>query len=265
MANQTSIAGVGPTTTLPAIRKIRMASLKRALRKGFDDFRAKPSHVIFLCVIYPLVGLILSRVVLGYQATLPLLFPLVAGFALLGPLAALGLYELSRRRERGLECSWRDAFNVVRSTAIGAIGALSAVLLVLFFAWLRVALGIYQLTFGNVAPESLGAFVEQVFTTQQGWTLILAGCAAGFIFAVVALTISVVSFPLLLDRGGGAIGAVQTSIRAVLANPIPLAAWGLIVAVALVLGSLPFLAGLAIVLPILGHATWHLYRELVER
>ena len=107
-------------------------------------------------------------------------------------------------------------------------------------------------------------FIHDVLTTSHGWALIIAGNVIGFIFAAVVLSISVVSFPLLLDRDVGAAVAVQTSIRAVLANPLTMALWGLIVALALVIGSIPLFVGLAIVMPVLGHATWHLYRRVVE-
>ncbi len=105
--------------------------------------------------------------------------------------------------------------------------------------------------------------LERVLTTPQGWWLIVVGCGVGFLFALVALCISVVSFPLMLDRHAGAGDAMVTSLRAVARNPVPMAAWGLIVAVLLVLGSLPLFLGLAVVIPLLGHATWHLYRKVI--
>jgi uncharacterized membrane protein len=246
----------------PHIRKIGVADLKDALIKGLGDFRAMPTHSVFLIVIYPVVGLVLLRATFGYDM-LPVVFPLIAGFALLGPLAATGLYELSRRREQGLSGSW-DALNAFRLSNIGAIAILGAALMSIFLAWLGAAMAIYEATFGGMAPASFDEFVRRVFTTPSGWRLIIVGCGAGFLFAVTAFTISVVSFPMLVDRDVGAPSAVLTSIRAVLANPVTMALWGLFVAIALLIGSLPFLLGLAVVLPVLGHATWHLYRKLVE-
>jgi uncharacterized membrane protein len=137
-------------------------------------------------------------------------------------------------------------------------------LVILFVAWLAVAQALYQSLFGYGAPQSVAQFVNQIFTTQEGWTLIIAGNAIGFLFAVAAFSISVVSFPLLLDHDVGAVVAVHTSIKAVLLNPIVMAAWALFIAVALVIGALPFFVGLAVVMPILGHASWHLYRKVVE-
>jgi uncharacterized membrane protein len=254
---------VGANLADPVIRRIALSDLVDALAKGWDDFSAVPSHAIFLCLIYPIIGIWLAGLTLG-AALVPLLFPLAAGFALLGPFAALGLYELSRRRELGLDVSAVDAFDVLLSPSIGAIVALGVLLMVIFLVWVATAHAIYVANFGYAAPASVGQFVHDVLTTRAGWNLILVGNFVGFLFAVVVLTISVVSFPLLLDRDAGAAVAVMTSIRAVLANPVTMALWGLIVAALLLLGSLPFFIGLAVVLPVLGHATWHLYRKVVE-
>ena len=254
-----------PTQDIAAaaiIRTIGLSDLHQALRLGWEDFKAVPTHAILLCVIYPVLGLALARAVLGYSV-LPLLFPLAAGFALLGPFAALGLYELSRRRERGEVASAWDALDVLRSPSFGAMLGLGALLLALFVTWVATAQAIYVAAFGYGAAAEIPDFARRVLTTPQGWWLIVVGCGVGFLFAVVALCISVVSFPLMLDRHAGAGEAMVTSIRAVARNPIPIAAWGLIVAVLLVLGSLPFFLGLAVVIPLLGHATWHLYRKVI--
>lgn len=262
MAHSHLIAGAAGSAAVPAIRKIGLVDLKDALSRGVDDFLAMPTHAIFLCVIYPLIGLIAARLAFGYSV-LPLLYPLATGFALVGPLAAIGLYELSRRREQGLAVSAADAFNVLRSSSIGAIVALGLLLVVIFALWMGTANAIYIDNFGYKPPASAAAFIHDVLTTEAGWNLIVVGNAVGLIFAVVALTLSAVSFPMLLDRDIGAAGALLTSIRAVIANPLVMAVWGLIVAALLLIGSLPFFIGLTVVLPILGHATWHLYRKLI--
>jgi uncharacterized membrane protein len=232
------------------------------LARGVEDFGAYRTDVIFICIIYPLAGLILARLAAGYDM-LPLVFPLASGFALIGPVAAVGLYEMSRRREQGADITWADAFGVVKAPAFGAILVLGLVLLAIFLLWLAAAWVIYQVTLGPEPPASVGSFMRDVFTTGAGWTLIIVGNAVGFLFAVLVLTISVVSFPLLLDRDVGLYTAVATSILAVVTNPVPMAAWGLIVAGGLVLGSLPALLGLIFIMPVLGHATWHLYRRVV--
>jgi uncharacterized membrane protein len=247
----------------PRVRKIGLADIADALRRGIDDFLAIPTHAIFLCLIYPVAGLFLARLAFGYDL-LPLLYPLAAGFALIGPFAAIGLYELSRRREQGLDPSWSDAFEVVRSPSFGAIAALGVLLLLIFFIWLAVAQAIYVATFGYQPAASMPEFLRNVLTTPEGWMLIVAGNGIGFLFALAVLTISVVSFPLLLDRDAGAADAMLTSMRVVRTNPLAMAAWGLIVALVLALGMLPFFLGLAVAIPVLGHSTWHLYRKAVE-
>src|SRR5262249_18019949 len=138
-------------------------------------------------------------------------------------------------------------------------------LMAIYFGWLFSAQAIYHRYFGSVVPASVADFAHQVLTTPAGWALIIVGCGVGFLFAAVVFTLSVVSFPLLLDRDVGIIPAVVTSVRVVKANPIVMAAWAFIVAVALLIGSLPFFVGLAVVLPVLGHSTWHLYRKVVAR
>jgi uncharacterized membrane protein len=245
------------------VRKIGFADLKDALARGIDDFVAMPSHAFFLCLIYPFFGLLLGRLAFGY-AVLPLLYPAAAGFALIGPFAAIGLYELSRRREAGLVVRWFNAFEVVRSQAFGGIVMLGILLLVIFALWIVVAQAIFTAYFGEAPAASLPQFAHLIVDTPEGHSLILIGNAVGFLFGVLVLTISVVSFPLLLDRHVGVIEAVWTSVRAVRTNPVAMAAWGLIVAALLAAGSLPFFFALAIVVPVLGHATWHLYRKVVE-
>ena len=249
---------------VPAVARIGVADLGQVLVSGLRDFAAFRSDVIFLCVLYPVAGLILVRLAFGSQM-LPLLFPLASGFALVGPFAAVGLYEMSRRREAGAETSWRDAFSVIRSPSFPAIVLLGLLLMAIFLFWLAAALKIYAWTLGPASPASLAAFFHDVFATVAGWTLIGAGVGVGFLFALLVLTISVVSFPLLLDREAGLDMAILTSVRAVVTNPGPMALWGLIVAAGLVIGSLPCLLGLIIVMPVLGHATWHLYRRVVPR
>jgi uncharacterized membrane protein len=249
---------------LSSVRRIEVADLADVLASGLRDFGAYRTDVIFLCIIYPLAGLILAALAFGYDL-LPMLFPLASGFALLGPVAAVGLYEMSRRREQGVEITWADAFGVVAAPAFGAILVLGLILLAIFLLWLAAAYAIWLMTLGPQPPASIGAFMDQVLTTRAGWTMIVVGLGVGFLFALTVLAISVVSFPLLLDRDVGLRTAVATSVRAVLANPVPMAAWGLIVAGGLVLGSIPVLLGLIIVMPVLGHATWHLYRKVIPR
>jgi uncharacterized membrane protein len=248
----------------PVLRKLAPRDCFAALAEGFDDFRAMPSHVAFLGAIYALGGVALASMG-SFASALELVFPFAAGFALVGPFLAVGLYEMSRRREMGRAVDWRGAFAVLRSPALPAIAALGLSLFVIFAWWIVAAEAIYVWLYGPEAPASAAAFFGDVLTTGRGWTLIVVGDLVGFAFAATALCLSVVSFPLLLDRDVGLVVAASTSLRLARDNPQAVALWGAIVAALLVVGSLPLFVGLAVVLPILGHATWRLYRRAVVR
>jgi uncharacterized membrane protein len=246
----------------PAVRRITTADIWLSLRQGFADFQAYRSDVIFLCATYALVGLVMARIAFG-SALLPLLFPMASGFAIVGPLAAVGLYEMSRKREQGADVGWANAFDVLKAPAIAGIAAMGAILIAVFLAWLAVAWIIFESTLGPVLPASPQAFLHDVFLTGPGQVMIVAGMGVGFLFALLAMMLSVVSFPLLVDRDVGLDTAIKTSFRAVLANPGPMALWGLVVAAVLLAGMLVVFVGLVVAVPVLGHATWHLYRKLV--
>jgi uncharacterized membrane protein len=254
----------GHDAATPTVRRIGTADLREALRQGFADFGAYRTDVVFLCLLYPVVGLVLSRMIWGF-GLMPLVFPLVSGFALIAPFFAVGLYEMSRRREHGIDKGWSDAFGVMRSPALGGIMTLGLVLFAIFAIWLIVAHFIWLATLGPEAPTSVESFIHDVLTTPAGWTMAIVGVGVGFLFALLVLTVSVVSFPLLLDRDIGVGTAISTSYDVVRANPGPMALWGLIIAAGLVIGAIPLLMGLAIVFPVLGHATWHLYRKVLPR
>ncbi|MCJ2034313.1 DUF2189 domain-containing protein [Methylobacterium sp. J-068] len=246
----------------PVVNAIDARDLSFALRRGWDDFQAMPTHALFIGLIYPLIGLVLATVAFG-TAVLPLVFPLAAGFALIGPFAAVGLYELSRRRERGLPADWAAAFSSLNRTAAGALAGIGLLLTLIFACWLVAAQGIYWGLYGDAAPDSLLGFARDVLTTPRGWALIAIGNLVGFAFSLAVLAISVVSVPMLVDRRIDTLTAIETSLAAFRRNPLTLTAWGFVVAGLLVLGSLPLFVGLAVVMPILGHATWHLYRRIV--
>lgn len=260
-----SIRGAHPgdPAYAPAVRHIGVSDLRDALKRGLEDFGACRTDVIFLVILYPIIGLILGHLAFQ-QELIRLIFPLASGFALLGPIAAVGLYSMSRQRELGGTANWGDAFGMIRAPSFGAIFTLGLILLAVFLLWLGAAEIIYWTTLGAAHPASIEDFLRAVFTTEAGWTMIGIGVGVGFLFALAVLAISVVSFPLLLDRDVGVGTAIRTSFRAVSQNPGPMAAWGLIVAAGLVLGSIPLFLGLIVVMPVLGHATWHLYRKVVE-
>lgn len=246
----------------PATRRLTTDDLRVALRKGWDDLAAMRSDVLFACMLYPAMGAVLLG--LATQGNLThLLFPVLSGFALVGPVAALGLYELSRRREAGAEVSWGAMFDVLRNPRFPRILMLSLFNGVLFMAWLLLADAIHAATLGSERVLSIGALLTEAVSTPEGWVMIIVGTAAGFVLAAAVLAVSAISFPLLLDRNVTLPVAVMTSVQVARENPVVIATWGVIVAGGLVLGIVPLLLGLVVVLPVLGHATWHLYRRAV--
>jgi len=262
VSESVSQIGSDETRQMPMVQTLTLQDLRACLRMGYHDFLETRADAIFIALVYPIAGLLMFGLALNMDMV-PLLAPLVAGFALIGPVAAVGLYEISRKREQDGDVHWLDAFGVFRSPSFGAILALGFYLVMLFLVWLMVAQGIYVQTLGPEPPATLKAFVAEVFTTGAGWVMIVLGTAVGFVFALCALAVSVVSFPLLLDRKVGIPVAVVTSVRVLRQNPGVILTWGFIVAALLVLGALPLLLGLIVVIPVLGHATWHLYRRAV--
>jgi uncharacterized membrane protein len=253
----------GDALAHPKVKQIGIEDIGIALRRGAKDFAALRTDVMFIVILYPIIGLCLSAVALQ-RDLLPLLFPLMSGFILLGPVAAVGLYEMSRRREKGEPTDLRTAISVVGSPAIGAVLTISLGLILVFVAWMLTAYLIFVLTLGPEAPTSVTSFLRDVFTTGAGWAMLIIGCAVGFVFAAATLALTIVSIPLLVHRHVGVRVALATSLELTRKNPVTVAAWGLVVATLLMVGMIPFFVGLMLVFPILGHATWHLYRRAIE-
>lgn len=253
----------GEAVEPPVLKELSTDDIRAALRAGWQDFLESRTDVIFIVLIYPLVGLLLIGFGL-HMNLLPLLFPLMAGFVLLGPVAAVGLYEISRRREAGEPANWLSAVGVIRSPSFGAVVVLGIFLSSIFLVWMLAANAIHAVTLGPEPPASVGSFLSDVFLTGPGWAMIILGLVVGFFFALAVLATSVVSFPLLLDRHVGVPTAIMTSVQLTRENPRVVLTWGAIVAGALVLGTLPALIGLIIVMPVLGHATWHFYRRAIQ-
>ncbi len=246
------------------VRRIELSDLQIALRQGLDDFLDRRGDIVFLGLIYPIVGIVAALVALRVNA-IQYVFPLVVGVGLLGPAVAAIFYEVARRREQGEDASWRAALGFFRSPSFDNVATLTGLLALIFALWLIAAWAIYAWTIGPQPPASVGAFVRELFGTSAGWTMIIAGNLVGLLFAAAALAVGFVSFPMLVDRPVGPSAALATSLRAAARNPGPTAMWGIIVAALLVIGSIPLFVGLAVVLPVLGYATWHLYTRVVER
>lgn len=260
MAQATRRMG-GRETTAPRVHRITFDDLLASLTAGFEDFVALRSDVLAMALLYPLIGATLAWAAVNTDL-LPYLFPMASGFALLGPVAATGLYELSRRRQAGEDTRWSDVFTPLRSPSMAPILAFGGLLMAVFVIWMLVAGLIHQITLG-AQPATDAAFLAQVFGTNAGWGMILLGIPVGAAFAALVLAISVVTVPLLVDRNVGLPMAIVTSWRVARTNPGPVLAWGAIVAGLLAIGSAPLFLGLIVVLPVLGHGSWHLYRRAV--
>jgi uncharacterized membrane protein len=247
------------------VRKISDEDLSLSLKQGLEDFQTFRGDIILAGLIYTFIGL--GAVVMTTSRPLmPFFFPVVAGVGLLGPIAAVGFYELADRREEGeTNLHWFNFLDVRKRRTVDEMGIVAALLLMIFFLWLIAAGALYGLIFGWATPDSVGDFIRMVVTTPRGWALIVAGGAIGAAFGWVVLALSVVSLPMLVDRDVTAAEAVSASWRAAHANKSEMIRWGATVVALLVLGSIPFFVGLAFVLPWLGYSTWHLYTRLVDR
>jgi uncharacterized membrane protein len=246
------------------LQRIEPADCFAALAEGFDDALEMPTYPAFLGLFYALAGVTLVSLS-SFANALQLAFPLAAGFALIGPFVAVGLYEMSRRRELGLETSWRHSFAALRSPAFPSVLAHGLLLFAIFVAWIGAAQFVYVHIYSAKPPAAAISFLRDVVTTDRGWLLIVVGGAIGFCFAALALCLSVISFPLMLERDIGLVPAIGASLRLARENPAAVALWGAIIAVSLVVASIPLFLGLAVAMPTLGHATWRLYRRAVER
>ena len=252
----------------PTIREIGVDDITEALRGGAEDFRAMPAFGMTIGGFFAAGGLLMlwAMRTFGENLTgiegLAVAFPLLAGFALIGPFAAMGLYEASRRRDKGEKVGVGDIFNVRRATTTPNIMFLGFLLGFVLFVWVRIAAIIYALFFG-LQGVPFDRLLTEVFTTVDGFTFLLIGNVVGAGFAFLVFSITVVSFPYMLEREADAVTAVALSVSAVAKNARPLAGWALFIAVALFVSWLPFFLGLIAVLPVLGHTTWRLYKRMI--
>ncbi|MHC5654768.1 DUF2189 domain-containing protein [Stappia sp.] len=233
-----------------------------ALGAGMRDFRSAPFYGLFFGAVFALGGNLVLLTASAFHMSY-LSYPLAAGFSLIGPFIAVGLYEVSRRIEAGTPLSWPGVLGVIWEQRSRELGWMAFVVLFIQIMWMYQVRLLLALFLGFQSFASFGEFVEVVLTTPEGLLFLIIGHVVGAVLSVVLFSLTVVSFPMLLDRDIDFITAMITSVRAVVTSPVPMIGWALVVTVTLIVSMLPFFAGLLIALPILGHTTWHLYRALV--
>ena len=264
MATNTVSRSPAQTRQIP-VRTITNDDLRHALREGLDDFLAMRGDILIAGLVYTLIG-IAAVVMTTNKPLMPYFLPVVAGVGLLGPIAAVGFYELADRKEEGeTDLHWYNFLDVRKRPTADDMGMVAGLLLAIFFLWLLAAGALYAIIFGWATPGSIPQFLAMVFGTAHGWALIVAGAIVGAIFGWIVLSLSVASLPMLVDCDVTAAEAVAASWRSANANRAEMVRWGIVVTILLVLGSIPLFVGLAFVLPWLGYATWHLYTRLIDR
>lgn len=246
----------------PVVRAITQDGVRAALSEGLSDFRAAPQFGLFFGAVYALGGMALVLLTvytgMGYLA-----YPLAAGFALVGPFIAVGLYEVSRRRETGEPLAFGPVLGVVFGQSKRELGWMAFVTLFVMIMWMYQVRLLLAIILGFQSFATLGDFLTVVFTTPEGLLFLAIGNVVGALLAAALFSLTVVSFPLLLDRDVDFITAMITSVKAVLMSPKPMLGWAAFIVATLILAIVPFFLGLLIVLPTLGHATWRLYRRVV--
>lgn len=234
-----------------------------ALRAGWADFKAQPLFGLFFAGVYVLAGILIAQSLMA-RGGISWLLTAAAGFPLIAPFVAVGLYEVSRRREQGLPMSWPAILGAVRGRGDDQLILMGAFLFVLFGFWVVLARGVIAIFLADVDMAGLVADPMGFLSSGQGIAMLLVGSAFGGLMALLVFSITVFSLPMLVDRQVDVITAIVTSVGAVRANMATMLTWAALIAILLFAGMLPLFLGLLIILPVLGHATWHLYRRAID-
>jgi uncharacterized membrane protein len=251
-----------PPPTMPVVRPITFADLRACLAQGIADFRHAPLFGLFFGAVYAIAGLLIVAVIFQLEMSY-LAYPLAIGFALIGPFVAVGLYEVSRRLETGRPLDWSGVLRIIYDQRRRELSWMAFVVLFVLWIWLYQVRLLIALLLGSRASIDLGRFVHAVVATPEGLIFLAVGHLVGAVLALVLFSVTVIACPLLLDRNVDFITAIVTSVKTVATSPLPMVLWGLMVVALVLLASLPAFLGLLVVLPVLGHATWHLYRRAV--
>ncbi|MCB1381005.1 MAG: DUF2189 domain-containing protein [Alphaproteobacteria bacterium] len=243
------------------INAITHSDVLRSLRDGLRDFQRAPAYGLFFGLAYAAFGwfILYLMIVLDIGSYA---YPMVTGFALVAPFAAAGLYEISRRLEAGEPLTWAAIFGCIFGRGGKAVGIMAIVTTFSYIIWLDIAVALYVMFF-SMKPLRFDALLEAIITTPKGVVFFLVGNGVGAVLAVIVFSIMVISLPMVFDRQVDFVTAMITSVKSVLANPKPMLLWCAIIGVLLGLSLVSMFVGLLVTLPILGHATWHLYKRTV--
>ena len=247
---------------MPDVNALSVADLRAALMAGLSDFARAPLYGLGIGAIFALIG---AAIVLALTVwDIPwMIYPFAIGFPLIGPFAAVGLFEVSRRLENGEPISWSIVFSAVWRQRGRELSWMAFVMLFFFWMWMYQVRLLIALFLGRLSFATLEKFFNIVLYTPEGWLFLAVGHLVGAALALVLFSITVVSIPLLTERNYDFVTAMITSVKSVVASPVVMLGWGVFVTLAIIAASLPLFAGLLVVLPILGHATWHIYKRAV--
>ena len=249
---------ISETKPVPEIAELDFSDLKVALGKGWSDFRKAPIYGIIFGAIFAALGVVLYLQFVVWQSDISIV-PLAAGFPLIGPFVAVGMYEVSRLIEREESVNWMSVMQAIYAERKRQIPSIAFVVLFIFLIWVYMAHLVFALSFG-LKPLTNVMTSTDILLTKEGITMLLMGSVVGGFLSFVLFSITVVGIPLLVDREIDVVTAMITSFSLVLNNMVVMLAWGVIVALLLLVAMIPMFIGLIVVLPVLGHATWHLYK-----
>lgn len=247
----------------PVIRSVNAGDISAALNAGWADFLAAPRYGLFFGGFYVLGGIFIFLCLVVFDMRW-MIFPVAIGFPLAGPFAAAGLYEVSRRLERGQPLVWREILSVVVKQQRREFGWMAFTTLFIFWVWMYQVRLLLAVFLGSQSFSTLEGFAGLIISTNAGVSFIMVGSLIGLVLALVLFSVSVISMPLLLDRDVDFVTAMITSVATVFRNPVPMLGWGILITAVVIISMVPAFLGLLVTFPVLGHATWHFYKRAIE-